>query len=283
LTAGQVEATQGQGSQTHVDRAAHFRLKENLARLLRESGRGEDAEDMLLQLLAEVEASFGKDHMMSMSCLNQLAVTVQKLGKEREALERHRDCYERRMRVLGSGHEDTLQSTSNLAVLLGGSKDLSVEQFEEARRLYSLAISGREASAGSSHPRTLYTVSNLGTLLSRAPILSVEIFKEGEALHDRAVNGLVAALHEAHPLTLTAMHHQACHWLAYCSFQENELKQNGAGSLNFKEIERLQESAFEQLLRVKTLRTEKLGKDHPDTALTQQVLTSASFQLKQQV
>jgi len=280
---GQVEEMQSISSQSHIDRAAHFRLKENLARLLRESGRAEDAEDMLLQLLSEVEATYGKDHMMSMSCLNQLAVTVQKLGKQQEGLERHRDCYERRMRTLGSGHEDTLQSTSNLAVLMSGSRELSVEQFEEARRLYSLAISGREASVGSTHPRTLYTVSNLGTLLSKAPVLSVEILKEGEAFHDRAVNGLIAALHEAHPLTLTAMHHQACHWLAYCAFRGKELKQIGASALNFEEIERLQETAFEQLLRVKTLRTEKLGKDHPDTALTEQVLASATSQRKQEV
>ena len=165
----------------------------------------------------------GPTHVSSLNCLNQLAVTLQKAdgGKAKEeAQEMHRQTLMRRRQVLGDAHEDTLQSASNLAVLLserqadettGKLAPLSETKFAEAKDLYALAVSGREKTIGPDHPRTLYTVSNFGRLLSEAPKLTPILLEEADGLHRRAVGKLTEKLHETHPLTLTAMHNQGYH------------------------------------------------------------------------
>jgi len=158
---------------------------------------------------------------------------------------------------------------SNLAVLLSSQKPLTVEYFNEARKYFKQAISGREAGSGPDHPSTLYTVSNLGKLLSGAPAPSLELFEEAEVLHNRAVDKLTEKLHKTHPLTLTAMHNQGCHWLAMIEFNSNQ-----------------SDGAIDQLLLAKCLetlqdahkfRTEKLGKQHPETLLTEQAIVKCNL------
>jgi len=244
-------------------------LQDNLARMLRESGNFTGAEFYFKELLAEVEAKQGKDHVMAMSALNQLAVTLQKGNQIEEAMDRHRDCLQRRRRILGENHEETLQSVSNLAVLLSLRRPLTVEIFDEARSLYSLAVKGREATIGAKDPRTLYTQSNFARFLSEAPVPSAELFAESEQLHERAVENLTAALQQGHPLTLASLHNQACSWIDRCFHEE--------GSLTGKRVD----TAVEQLRLVHKLRIEKLGKEHPDTQQTEKKISEISNLQKQ--
>lgn len=169
--------------------------------------------------------------------------------------------------MFGQLHEDTLQSASNLAILLSQQQPLTAEAFGEARRLYALAISGREASAGPDHPRTLYTVSNLAKLLSEFPDSSCEILGEADKLHERAADKLKEALGDQHPLTLAALHNQACHWLACSAFRAQSARSGDRDA-------RLDERALAQLRQVHNKRMEKLGKEHPDTLATERVLRS---------
>jgi hypothetical protein len=257
----------------HTDKTTYFKLKENLARMMRETGNISEAEKLLHELSRNLEEHLGHDHATTLSALNQLAVTVQKSGRIEEALDLFRDCMRRREHVLGKSHEDTLQSASNLAVLLGETQPLIPAHFDEARRLYAMAVAGREIGLGADHPRTLYTVSNWAKLLSHAPEPSHALLAEAEILHDRAVNRLVEVLHDAHPLTLTAMHNQACHWIAQHR-SNTELAHHGDCSLvSVQELEELESRAEQQLNQVLMKRKQNLGSDHPDTMLTQQVIT----------
>mmetsp|Transcript_105677 Transcript_105677/g.328159 ORF Transcript_105677/g.328159 Transcript_105677/m.328159 type:complete len:963 (+) Transcript_105677:95-2983(+) len=268
----------------------YWRLKDNLARMLRESGDLTGAESYFRSLHQEMEERLGRGSVTSLHCLNQLAVTLQKRDRLDEALEVHRNCLTRRRQVLGPKHEDTLQSASNMAVLLGDRTPLTQKDFNEARNLYKLAIEGRESLLGPDHPRTLYTLSNLGTLLSRAPDVSQSqtLLLEAEELHTRAATSLSRVLHEGHPVTLTARHNQACHWLAYSSWcrkvvqeRKGEAKTQAGASRLTSISDELERNGLEQLKLVHTLRIEKLGKEHPDTEQTEKLLLRRSTLAKE--
>jgi hypothetical protein len=264
--------SEGTGRFIPTDRTKYFQLKENLARMMRESGAVGDAECFFSELLQDLEKDLGPEHPTTLSALNQLAVTVQKSGRISEALDLLRDCLRRREHVLGKSHEDTLQSASNLAVLLGETRPLTNEHFNEARGLYALAVAGREAGLGQDHPRTLYTVSNWGKLLSLAPDPSEELMDEAEVLHARAVGRLQEVLHAAHPLALTAMHNQACHWLVRAKMiSEGEVT---SVEQHLERLRKIEDTAEKLLQQVLTKRTQNLGKEHPDTVQTQQVINS---------
>lgn len=254
--------------------ASRIKLADNLARMQRETGNVAEAVVSFEALLTEVMAKLGPNHLFTLSCMNQLAVTYQKSGRMEEAMQLHKKSLTHRVEVLGLHHADALQSTSNLAVLISSQKPLTVSTFEEAQLLFKQAISGREVDCGPSHPSTLYTVSNLAKLLSDAPAPSLELFEEAEALHQRAVSKLTEKLHSTHPLTLTAMHNQAHHWLVFYEFTIG---------LDDETIEDKHSLAMraEQLLRhVHNLRTEKLGKQHQDTLLTEQSLMKCNRLLR---
>mmetsp|Transcript_38283 Transcript_38283/g.88482 ORF Transcript_38283/g.88482 Transcript_38283/m.88482 type:complete len:635 (+) Transcript_38283:116-2020(+) len=244
-------------------------LQDNLARMLRESGNLAGAEFYFKELLEQIEKKEGKDHVMALSCLNQLAVTLQKANLVDEAMERHRDCLQRRRRILGENHEETLQSISNLAVLLSLRRPMTVETFNEARSLYSLAVKGREMTIGANDPRTLYTMSNFARFLSEAPEPTKELLEESRKLHERAVHGLTSALQQGHPLTLASLYNQACSWLDDCL--------HDGGGLSGPQVD----TAIEQLQLVHRLRIEKLGKEHPDTQQAEKKLAEISQLQKQ--
>lgn len=248
--------------------SSRIKLEDNLARMLRETGNFSEAELRFDTLLREVTAKLGTNHLFTLSCMNQLAVTHQKMGKTQQAMEGHRKCLHDRVQKVGPEHADALQSTSNLAILLTFQKPQTVENFEEALLLYRHAISGRKASKGPRHPTTLYTTSNLGKLLSDAPTPCLELFREAEAVHQHSVEKLVEILHRTHPITLTAMHNQACHWLSYFQFQSGLPD----GNVDLRMLSR----CTRQLHTVHTSRKQKLGKQHPDTLLTEKVLSMSS-------
>jgi len=239
------------------------RLQANLAQMLRERGNVVDAEELLRDLVAELEEKLGKDDLTTLSCSNQLAVTLQKSGKTAEALEMHRSIFERRRVVFGPEHEETVQSASNLAVLLSQQKPMTLQAFTEAEELFDFAKRQREAALGADNPRTLYTMINMGKLLSESPESSPERMAQAEALHDHAVSKLSEVLEPFHPLTLHARHNQACHWLLRSKYEM---------SAGLKSKDDLKTKAMAELRAVWDTRVEKLGREHPDTLATDEVI-----------
>mmetsp|Transcript_146609 Transcript_146609/g.372033 ORF Transcript_146609/g.372033 Transcript_146609/m.372033 type:complete len:916 (+) Transcript_146609:162-2909(+) len=258
------------------------KLKGNLARMLRESGNVSEAEVCFRELFTELSTSKGASHLETLGCVNQLAVTLQKAGKNDEALTLHRDCLNRRVSLLGAVHADSLQSASNLAVLLSQQTPLSAKAFAEARELFLQAIRGREQTVGPDNVSTLYTVSNLAKHLSEAPpsLASTELLAEAEDLHRRAVQGLTDKLHEAHPLTLAAMHAQAVHWLTRVDMEAPSSPNSSSSTSPEHAGGSMVRQAMEQLRMVHTLRTEKLGRQHPDTTITEQALKACTQRLR---
>src|SRR5437762_2125956 len=73
----------------------------------------------------------------------------------------HRQLQDRRGRILGKGHPETLESAHNLAYFLA-----TLENFEEAEIIYRQTLGRRRKVLGMKHPDTLETAHQLGFVLS---------------------------------------------------------------------------------------------------------------------
>ena len=72
------------------------------------------------------------------------------------------DCLEKRKRILGDDHPDTLDSINNLALLLKAQGE-----YDRALPLYEDCLEKRKRILGDDHPHTLYSIQNLARLLKR--------------------------------------------------------------------------------------------------------------------
>jgi tetratricopeptide (TPR) repeat protein len=155
------------------------------------------------------------------------------MGRLREAEVCLRDALDKRRRVLGGDHRDTLDSLNNLAVVLQTENKL-----KEAEACYREAVDKFRRTVGSEHKYTLDAVGNLGSLLQREHRAN-----DAEPYVREAYETRRRTLGEEHPATLSAE-------ASLGVFLQNTGK--------FDEAERYQRDACEKSRRV-------LGDDHPGT------------------
>jgi tetratricopeptide (TPR) repeat protein len=96
------------------------------------------------------------------------------------------------MKVLGTGHPDTLTSVSNLALVL---RDQG--KYKEAEEMHRRALEGKEKVLGTEHPYTLISVNNLASVLQ-----DQGKYEEAEEMNRRALEGREKVLGLEHPRTL---------------------------------------------------------------------------------
>lgn len=82
--------------------------RDALARGLLRSGRGAEAEDTFLRVLAGQRAGYGDDHPLVLGVLIQLSRAQYAQGKRERAAESAREVAEGRARVLGEDHPETV-------------------------------------------------------------------------------------------------------------------------------------------------------------------------------
>jgi tetratricopeptide (TPR) repeat protein len=132
----------------------------NLALVLQDLGRLDEAEVEDRTVLAERELLVGPDHPDTLASRGNLALVLRDLGRLKEARAEIRAVLAARRRVQGTDHPDTLASRGNLALVL---RDLGrLEQAEDEIRAV-LAIALRVL--GPDHPRTLTSRNNLAVVL----------------------------------------------------------------------------------------------------------------------
>jgi hypothetical protein len=112
------------------------------------------------ETLGQRRRVLGEDHPDTLASANDLSVTLQSLGRHKEALALAQDTYDRRRRVLGEDHPDTLTSADDLAGMLGASG-----QHREALALAQDTYDRRRRMLGADHPDTLTSARNLATNL----------------------------------------------------------------------------------------------------------------------
>lgn len=238
-------------------------LRDHVGQMLREMGNLGEGEAYFRKLKVDCEKRLGKDSSFTLAVTNQLAVTLQRFRdpeKREEAGMLHRELLRRRELSDGEQSQSTLQTASNLGVLLMKQWRAGITGvFEEAKAMTARAFEGRQVQLGMEDPRTLYTATTLAILLSsliRNGDATEEEMQKAEQLHEDASKGMTKCLGPGHPLTLRAMQHRAEHWL------------NQAISSNDKE---LCKKACTELVDILSEQTVKLGKEHDQTQETKEL------------
>jgi tetratricopeptide (TPR) repeat protein len=91
----------------------------NLASVLQDQGKNEEAEKMYQQVVKGYEKTLGEDHPKTISAINNLAIMLRRRGRLDEAAAIMQKVLESRKRILGEEHPDTLLAMNNLANALG--------------------------------------------------------------------------------------------------------------------------------------------------------------------
>ena len=132
----------------------------NRAMALKELGKLDESEALMLAVYERRVNEFGPDHPQTLAAIDSLAGIIQKQGRDREASEMLRDVLDRRERVLGAGHISTLVSMGNLGAAL-----IRLGDLEQAETLTRTAMDGHRDRFGESHTRTLILMGNLAYIL----------------------------------------------------------------------------------------------------------------------
>jgi len=163
----------------------------NLAGLLRATGRLDEAEPLMRRALEIDEAAFGPDHPNVAIRLNNLAQLLQATNRPAEAEPLMRRALAIDEAALGPDHPNVAIRLNNLAGLLADTNRL-----DEAEPLYRRALAIDEAALGPDHPKVATDLNNLAALLQDTNRLA-----EAEPLYERAVAIFETSLGPDHPNT----------------------------------------------------------------------------------
>ncbi|KAI9764473.1 MAG: hypothetical protein M1840_008399 [Geoglossum simile] len=158
-------------------------------------GEYETAEKVVRMSVEVREKVRGREHLDTLTSVNDLGLILEKRGEYEEAEAMHRRALKGKEKVLGPEHPDTLTSVNNLGLVLK-----SQGKYEEAEAMYRRALKRYEKVLGPEHPYTLTCVDNLGL------VLRSQGKREGaEEMHRRALKGYEKVLGPEHPDTLTSV------------------------------------------------------------------------------
>ena len=208
----------------------------NLAVVLSDQGKYEQAEDMSRQALGLRETVLGKEHPSTLTSMNNLASVLSNQGKYEQAEEMHRQALRLSEMVLGKEHPSTLTSMNNLASVLSNQGI-----YEQAEEMHRQALGLYETVLGEEHPHTLTSMNNLAAVLSRQGK-----YEQAEELYRQALGLRETVLGKEHPDTITTIDSLA-----------KVLRHQGK-----------YEQAEEMHRHVLRLSETVLGKEHPDTITT---------------
>ena len=224
---------QGMGKILGVEHPSTLTGMNNLALVLNQQGKYEEAEEMHRQALALRETVLGKEHPNTLRSMNNLALVLESQGKYEEAEEIYRQALALKETVLGKEHPDTLGSINNLALVLE-----SQGKYEEAEEIHRQVLALRETVLGKEHPDTLGSMNNLVLVLD-----SQGKYEEAEEIYQQVLALKETVLGKEHPDTLGSINNLAL-----------VLESQG----KYEEAEEINRQAL-------ALRETVLGKEHPDT------------------
>jgi non-specific serine/threonine protein kinase/serine/threonine-protein kinase len=201
------EAIEGRfGEQPLID----ARLRNTIGNTYRELGLYERAGPYLESALATRTRWLDRDDPDTMDSFDSIGLLLHGMGvfldergqwdeaktHWREAESYWREALERRRRVLGDDHPETLASINNIGELLEEQSRL-----DEAEPYLREALEGRRRVLGVDHPETLNSMNNLGVLLSEQGKPD-----EAEPYFLEALEGLRRVQGDDHPDTLSSIH-----------------------------------------------------------------------------
>ncbi|KAL1526686.1 hypothetical protein AB1Y20_015388 [Prymnesium parvum] len=156
----------------------------NRGLILHQMGRHEEAEQALADAERRARRVFGSRHPACLAIVHNRGLALSKLGPNRlnEAVGVVRKVLETRRDILGDAHPETLNTMSDLGLLMAS--DASSVNSTEARALLLKASQEAERTLGPSHPQTLRARARLHVLehKSRGDGFALEAHKDDAPL-----------------------------------------------------------------------------------------------------
>ena len=175
----------------------------------------------------------GEEKEDTISAMNNLALTLNYLGRNDEALELQHKAFDLYKKNLGDDHPYTITAMNNLALTLG-----DFGRYDEALELQQQALDLCKKILGDDHPNTIMSMNNLALTLR-----DLGRYDEALELQQQALDLYKKILGDEHPDTITVMHEFA---VTLRNFGRNE------------EALELQQQALDLYKKI-------LGDEHPDT------------------
>lgn len=211
-------------------------IKMLIGRFLRDDGKYNDSERILLQAVKICTVLSGSSGSDTLTSMEDLALTYRLQHRTMEAAKLEETVLENRRTTLGEGHPDTLTTMNNLALIYWQQGSTT-----EAAKLGEEVLEKRRRILGEEHPDTLMTMHNLASTYVQQGRMT-----ESAKLGEEVFNKRRAILGEEHPDTLMTMDNLA---LTYA----RQGRTTEAANLGME--------ALEKYRRI-------LGDEHPDTLIT---------------
>jgi tetratricopeptide (TPR) repeat protein len=136
----------------------------------------DDALQMLNQGLAINEKVYGKEHLATAACYNNIGAVMKAMGYNVEALEKLNQALATFEKVYGKEHSATATSYTNI-----GSVMQAMGNNVGALEMYNQGLAIREKVYGKGHPDTAESYNNIGLLMRVMGnnVGALEIFNQG--------------------------------------------------------------------------------------------------------
>ena len=175
-------------------------LLSQLARLLLDQGKLNEAEIFCQASMAARRSALGDEHPDTLISINNMALLLKAKEKSLEAEPLFREVLAARRRTLGVEHPDTLDSIGHMALLLQKQGKLA-----ESKLLCLEAVAVKRRKLGDEHPDTLDSFVIMALVLQDLGNLD-----EAESLQRQALAVRRRTLGNEHPSTLTSVNNMAC-------------------------------------------------------------------------
>ena len=172
-----------------LDKAVGFRVATARASMSFAEGELDRAEDQYETLEHEQEEALGPTDMATVSTVQKLASTLEKLGKLEEAQALYRRVYISYQNILGQSHPMTLDALEDLAHVCVDS-----DAIDKAEALYAQSVDTKTQTLGAQHPSTAQTIAKLAViddLRSR--------YGDARLKYQKALDIMAPSLGKAHP------------------------------------------------------------------------------------
>ena len=212
----------------------------DLAVMYLETGRYDEAEPLLLHVVAAQQAMYGESHPESMTAVGNLASTYMFQGRHSMAEPLYLEVLRSREEHAGEGDPGTITALNNLASLYREQL-----RFHDAETLFVRALRASRAALGDLHNSTLIATNNLAGLYQ-----DMQRHDDAESLFREALRRSREGRGEDHIHTLGLRNNLANFYTDQGRFDEAE----------------------PMLDRVLREATAHLGEDHPDVLRTTNIL-----------
>jgi len=193
-------------------------LINNLAVLLRLTGRFQESEQLSRTAVDMLTKVHGAEHVATAAAVAQLAVLLRDVGRLAEAEPLFMKALVAKRAMLGPRHHDCAATLNDLAVLY-----INQGRHPEAQELLDLALDICERSLGHNHPRTVKVVERLALCFKAMGKL-----EKAEPLFKRVLDTRTSVLGAGHSQTAAVMAHLAQLYAAHSRLEEAQVLFEGA-------------------------------------------------------